>query len=111
MVFVVALYTAAAQGHPVGAGVWAGSALAAAGYGEAHAPVRHLGDAALFVLIGWLVAIGAVARNRRRYLQEAEQQARARPSAAPRRPRGGAPARSGWASPGSCTTSSATTSP
>ncbi|WP_242613933.1 sensor histidine kinase [Actinomadura roseirufa] len=76
--FVVALYTAAAEGHVVIASVLGASALGAITFGESRGRSQHLQDAALYLLAGWFVAviaIGGFARNRRAYLREAERRA------------------------------------
>ncbi|MBK1785291.1 sensor histidine kinase [Prauserella cavernicola] len=78
LTFVVALYTVAAQGHLRAAVVLGGTALAATAYGEFATPVRHVGDAGLAMLAGWLVASIALGRARRThvaYLHEAERRA------------------------------------
>ncbi|TDC77594.1 sensor histidine kinase [Actinomadura sp. 7K507] len=75
---VIALYTAAAEGHLAAAAVVAGVALAATAYGN-RGEADHLQDAAGFLLVGWFVAviaIGGVVRNRRAYLREADERAR-----------------------------------
>ncbi|KAB2342512.1 sensor histidine kinase [Actinomadura rudentiformis] len=78
IVFVVALYTAAAQGHLIVASVIGSAAMAAVAYGEIRSDVNHLADAGLYLLAGWFVAviaIGAVVHNRHAYLREAELRA------------------------------------
>ncbi|TDD63923.1 histidine kinase, partial [Actinomadura darangshiensis] len=77
--FVVALYTAAAEGHLTTAVVLAGISIAASVAADRRDDINHLADAAGFLLIGWfvaVVAIGGVVRNRRAYLREAEERAR-----------------------------------
>ncbi|CNG34911.1 integral membrane sensor signal transduction histidine kinase [Mycobacterium tuberculosis] len=77
--FVIALYTAAAEGHLVSAGVLAAISVAATVLADARDDINHLADAASFLLAGWFVAviaIGGVVRNRRAYLREAEERAR-----------------------------------
>ncbi|TDC42908.1 histidine kinase, partial [Actinomadura sp. KC345] len=74
----VALYTAAAEGHLAAAAAVAAAALAATAYGN-RGDASHLEDAAGVLLVGWFVAviaIGAVVRNRRAYLREADERAR-----------------------------------
>ncbi|MFB4303163.1 sensor histidine kinase [Actinomadura sp. NTSP31] len=75
MTFVIALYTAAVEGHIAAASALAAVAMAATLYGNDTDKVNHLADAATFLLAGWFVAviaIGGFARNRRAYLREAE---------------------------------------
>ncbi|MFD0541283.1 histidine kinase dimerization/phosphoacceptor domain-containing protein [Actinomadura luteofluorescens] len=79
LTFVVALYTAAAEGHLTAAVVLVGIAVAGTVVGDRRDDVNHLADAAGFLLIGWfvaVVAIGGVVRNRRAYLREAQERAR-----------------------------------
>ncbi|MGW2313544.1 sensor histidine kinase [Actinomadura luteofluorescens] len=79
LTFVVALYTAAAEGHLTAAVVLVGIAVAGTVAGDRRDDVNHLADAAGFLLIGWfvaVVAIGGVVRNRRAYLREAQERAR-----------------------------------
>ncbi|QKG25875.1 sensor histidine kinase [Actinomadura verrucosospora] len=76
MTFVIALYTAAAQGHLATASGLAAVAMGATLYGNDSDNINHLADAATFLLAGWFVAviaIGGLARNRRAYLREAER--------------------------------------
>ncbi|MDL4818713.1 sensor histidine kinase [Actinomadura opuntiae] len=76
MTFVIALYTAAAEGHIATASALAAAAMAATLYGNDSDKINHLADAATFLLAGWFVAviaIGGLARNRRAYLREAER--------------------------------------
>ncbi|GAA0244865.1 sensor histidine kinase [Actinomadura nitritigenes] len=76
MTFVIALYTAAAEGHLASASALAAVAMGATLYGNDTDQVNHLADAATFLLAGWFVAviaIGGFARNRRAYLREAER--------------------------------------
>ncbi|MGH3239044.1 MAG: DUF7134 domain-containing protein, partial [Spirillospora sp.] len=73
--FVVALYTVAATGHLVVAGVLVSLSITATLYGDVVGDTNHLADAAGFLLAGWfvaVVAVGGVVRNRRAYLREAE---------------------------------------
>ncbi|GAA2163008.1 sensor histidine kinase [Actinomadura napierensis] len=75
MTFVIALYTAAVEGHIAAASALAAVAMGATLYGNDSDKVNHLADAATFLLAGWFVAviaIGGFARNRRAYLREAE---------------------------------------
>jgi signal transduction histidine kinase len=77
--FVIALYTAAAEGHLVAAVAIAAVSVAATVIADLRDDVNHLADAAGFLLIGWfvaVVAVGGVVRNRRAYLREAEERAR-----------------------------------
>ncbi|WP_245666505.1 sensor histidine kinase [Actinomadura latina] len=77
--FVIGLYTAAAAGRLVTAGLLAAAAMAGTVYGDSRDDTNHLADAASFLLAGWFVAviaIGGVVRNRRAYLREAEERAR-----------------------------------
>ncbi|WP_240810115.1 sensor histidine kinase [Actinomadura sp. WMMA1423] len=79
LTFVVALYTAAAEGHLTAAVVLAGLSVAGTVAADRRDDVNHLADAAGFLLVGWfvaVVAIGGVVRNRRAYLREAEERAR-----------------------------------
>ncbi|MEV0668008.1 sensor histidine kinase [Actinomadura luteofluorescens] len=79
LTFVVALYTAAAEGHLTAAVVLVGIAVVGTVAGDRRDDVNHLADAAGFLLIGWfvaVVAIGGVVRNRRAYLREAQERAR-----------------------------------
>ena len=79
LTFVIALYTAAAEGHLVSAAVLAGISIAASLLADRHDDVNHLADVASFLFAGWFVAviaIGGVVRNRRAYLREAEERAR-----------------------------------
>ncbi|WP_433467865.1 sensor histidine kinase [Spirillospora sp. CA-128828] len=79
LTFVVALYTAAAEGYLTAAIVLAGISAATTVAADRRDDVNHLADAAGFLLIGWfvaVVAIGGVVRNRRAYLREAEERAR-----------------------------------
>ncbi|MFI0451633.1 sensor histidine kinase [Actinomadura sp. 6N118] len=78
IVFVVALYTVAAQGHLVVASIIGSAAMTAVVYGEISSGVNHLADAGLYLLAGWFVAViavGAVVHNRHAYLREAELRA------------------------------------
>ncbi|SNS41217.1 Signal transduction histidine kinase [Actinomadura meyerae] len=77
--FVIALYTAAAEGHLVVSSALTGLSVAAAVAADRYDDINHLADAASFLLAGWfvaVVAIGGVVRNRRAYLREAEERAR-----------------------------------
>jgi signal transduction histidine kinase len=78
LTFVVGLGTVAAEGRVVTAAVIAAVAMAATVFGDLVGPRRHLGDIALFMMLGWLVAaiaVGAVLHGRKAYLREAEQRA------------------------------------
>ncbi|WP_338071014.1 sensor histidine kinase [Actinomadura bangladeshensis] len=77
--FVIALYTAAAEGHLLSAGVLAAVSITVTVIADRRDDINHLADAASFLLAGWFVAviaIGGVVRNRRAYLREAEERAR-----------------------------------
>ncbi|WP_238432428.1 hypothetical protein [Micromonospora tarensis] len=109
LVFVVALYTVVDEGFlwvAIGLGVASVIAFAVAD-NDNRSPGSMNGATLLHA--GWLVAvIVGVTRNRRAYLAEAQ----ARAVAAERRTEeeaGAGPPRSGYASPASCTTSSAIT--
>ncbi|MFP8885685.1 sensor histidine kinase [Streptomyces mangrovi] len=79
--FAVALYTVAAEGRLTAAVALAVPAMLAVGYGElAPGPGggRHVDDAAMVLLTGWLfgvIAAGHAQRNRQAYLREVEQRA------------------------------------
>ncbi|MBC6460455.1 sensor histidine kinase [Actinomadura sp. HBU206391] len=76
--FIVGLYTAAAEGHLKAAVTLSVLALLATGFGETAGDTRHVDNAALSLVTGWIiaaVALGAVARNRQAYLREVEQRA------------------------------------
>ncbi|MFB9902577.1 sensor histidine kinase [Allokutzneria oryzae] len=78
LTFVVALYTAAAEGHLAVAVIVAVVTVIAVGYGELRTSVRHVDDIALFMMVGWLVAViavGGVKRNRQAFLEATEQRA------------------------------------
>ncbi|MBC6468233.1 sensor histidine kinase [Actinomadura alba] len=75
---IVGLYTAAAEGHLKAAVSLSVLALLATGYGEMASDTRHMENAALSLVTGWMIAaiaLGAVARNRQAYLHEVEQRA------------------------------------
>ena len=78
LTFVVALFSAAADGRIV---IAIGTAVLAMGLtlvGEFAGPRRHLDNIALFMLVGWLVAViavGAVVHGRKAFLHEAERRA------------------------------------
>lgn len=80
LTFVVALFSAAAEGR---VSVAIGTAALAMGLtlvGEFAGPRRHLDNIALFLLVGWLVAViavGSVVHGRKAYLREAERRAEA----------------------------------
>ncbi|MFF4242726.1 sensor histidine kinase [Actinomadura geliboluensis] len=79
LTFVLALYTAAAEGHLAAASVLAAVSIAGSVAADRQDGINHLADAASFLLAGWfvaVVAIGGVVRNRRAYLREAEERAR-----------------------------------
>ncbi|MBP2325414.1 signal transduction histidine kinase [Kibdelosporangium banguiense] len=76
--FVFALYTVAAAGRLVAASVIAVVAMGGIAAGEILSPRRHLDDIALFMLVGWLVAVialGAARHSRRAFVAEAEKRA------------------------------------
>ncbi|GAA2387414.1 sensor histidine kinase [Streptomyces glaucosporus] len=79
--YAVALYTVAAEGRFAAAVTLAVLTMLAVGYGElAPRPgeERHVDDAAMVLLTGWLfgvVAFGHAQRNRQAYLREVEQRA------------------------------------
>ncbi|MFB4316950.1 sensor histidine kinase [Actinomadura sp. 21ATH] len=78
LVFVVAVYSAAAEGRVLAAGIVAAVALAVTLFGEVGSEVNHLEDAALWMMGGWfvaVVAVGGVVHNRRAYLREADRRA------------------------------------
>ncbi|RSM84898.1 sensor histidine kinase [Kibdelosporangium aridum] len=76
--FVIALYSVAAAGQIVAATGSAIVCMAAIVLGEIHSPIRHVDNIALFMLVGWLVAVialGAVRSSRRALVSEAEKRA------------------------------------
>jgi signal transduction histidine kinase len=76
--FVIALYTLAAAGRMVTSVVLAVIAMAGIVVGEVFSPRRHVDDVAMFMLVGWLVAVialGAVRNSRRALVLEAEKRA------------------------------------
>ncbi|MCG3040089.1 sensor histidine kinase [Streptomyces fenghuangensis] len=79
--FAVALHTVAAEGRLTAAVALAVPAMLAVGYGElAPGPGggRHVDDAAMVLLTGWLfgvIAAGHAQRNRQAYLRAVEQRA------------------------------------
>ncbi|WP_156050716.1 sensor histidine kinase [Allokutzneria albata] len=76
--FVIALYAAAAEGYVTVSVIVAVMTLIAVSYGELRSPRRHVDNIALFMLVGWLIAViavGAVKRNRQAYLVATEQRA------------------------------------
>lgn len=80
LAFVVALYTAAAEGRLPAAVVLGVAAMLAVGYDTVQTGPRHVDDIAIFMLAGWLVAViavGGVRRSRLDYLREVEQRAAA----------------------------------
>ncbi|WP_298324236.1 sensor histidine kinase [Haloactinopolyspora sp.] len=73
LVLIVALYTLAAEGRLAVAVVISALAVIGSAYGEYGSGESPIGDAALFLLVGWLVAAvasGAVSHNRQAYLRE-----------------------------------------
>ncbi|NRQ37264.1 sensor histidine kinase [Nonomuraea sp. NN258] len=75
----VMLYTAADQGHLIAAIATGASTLLVMGLGETTSDVRHVEDGVFVMIAGWVVAAvaaGGVTRNRRAYMQEAEQRLR-----------------------------------
>ncbi|MBB6035409.1 sensor histidine kinase [Phytomonospora endophytica] len=80
LAFLVALYTVAAESSLIAATLLAVVPMLVIVSVEARSQRRHLDDVAVFMLAGWLVAIvavGGVVQNRRAYLAEAEERARA----------------------------------
>ena len=81
--YVVALYTVAAGGHLAAAVALAVLTMLAVGYGELvprPGERRHVDDAAMVLLTGWLfgvIAFGHAQRNRQAYLREVERRASA----------------------------------
>jgi signal transduction histidine kinase len=76
--FIIALYSVAAAGRTIAAVVLATVTMAAIVVGEAATPTRHLDNIAMFMLVGWLVAVialGAVRHSRRVYGDEASKRA------------------------------------
>jgi signal transduction histidine kinase len=76
--FIIALYFVAAAGRMVAAVVLAVAAMAAIVLGEVASPTRHLDNIAMFMLVGWLVAmiaLGAVRNSRLAYVAEASKRA------------------------------------
>jgi signal transduction histidine kinase len=76
--FIIALYFVAAAGRIVAAVVLAVVAMAAIVVGEVFSSVRHLDNIAMFMLVGWLVAmiaLGAVRNSRLAYVAEASKRA------------------------------------
>ncbi|MEU0572313.1 sensor histidine kinase [Nonomuraea sp. NPDC005983] len=74
---LVALYTAADQGHLIAASVTGAVSVMGMGWGETT-EVRHVDNTLFMMITGWVVAaiaFGGVTRNRRAYLQEAQQRA------------------------------------
>lgn len=78
LIFVVALYTVAAGGNLTAAVVLGVVTVLGVGYGVVTGAPWNVGDVALFMLAGWLVAViavGGVKRSRLAYLREVEQRA------------------------------------
>ncbi|MFI0357041.1 sensor histidine kinase [Actinomadura sp. 9N407] len=78
LVFVIALYNAAAQGRVWVAGIVGAVSMVVTMFGEIRSEVNHLEDAGLWLMAGWfvaVVAVGAVVHSRRAYLREADQRA------------------------------------
>ncbi|MCP3801646.1 histidine kinase [Allokutzneria sp. A3M-2-11 16] len=76
--FVIALYTTAAEGYVTVSVIVAVVTMLAVSYGELRSPTRHVNNIALFMLVGWLIAViavGGVKRNRQAYLAATEQRA------------------------------------
>lgn len=76
--FVIALYSVAAAGRILVATASATVSMAAIVLGEIYSPIRHVDNIALFMLVGWLVAVialGAVRSSRRALVSEAEKRA------------------------------------
>jgi signal transduction histidine kinase len=71
---IIALYTLAAAGRTVAAGVIGGLAIVGSAFGEYGTDASPLGDAGMFLLVSWLVAavaIGAFIHSNRREREEA----------------------------------------
>ncbi|SDU71551.1 sensor histidine kinase [Jiangella alkaliphila] len=71
---IIALYTLAAAGRTVAAGVIGGLAIVGSAFGEYGTDASPLGDAGMFLLVSWLVAavaIGAFMHSTRREREEA----------------------------------------
>ncbi len=71
---IIALYTLAASGRTVAAGVIGGLAIVGSAFGEYGTDASPLGDAGMFLLVSWLVAavaIGAFMHSTRREREEA----------------------------------------
>ncbi|GAA0946852.1 sensor histidine kinase [Nonomuraea longicatena] len=78
LIFLLALFTAADQGHLLAAAVTGAASVFGMGLGETGG-VRHVGDGLFLMIGGWVaaaVALGGVTRNRRAYLTEIERRAR-----------------------------------
>jgi signal transduction histidine kinase len=76
--FVLALYSVAAAGRLVTASVIAVVVMAAIVVAEVFSPRRHVDDIAMFMLVGWLVAVialGAARHSRIAFVAEAEKRA------------------------------------
>jgi signal transduction histidine kinase len=76
--FILALYFVAASGRMVVAGVIGAVAMVVIVIGEVLGPRRHVDNIALFMLVGWIVAmiaLGAVGNSRRAVAEEASRRA------------------------------------
>jgi signal transduction histidine kinase len=76
--FIVALFFVAASGRVPSAVVLAVVSMAVIVVGEVLSPRRHVDDIALFMLVGWMVAmiaLGYVSHSRRVHAEEVSQQA------------------------------------
>jgi signal transduction histidine kinase len=76
--FIFALYFVAASGRMVSAMVIGAVAMVVIVVGEAVSPRRHVDNIALFMLVGWIVAmiaLGAVRNSRRAVADEASRRA------------------------------------
>lgn len=74
--FVVAIYTVSASGRLVSAILVTATGLVLLVCGEIFSSTRHVDNFALFLVVGWfvaVVAVGAVVNSRRAYLAEARQ--------------------------------------
>ncbi|PZF81660.1 sensor histidine kinase [Jiangella anatolica] len=74
LTLIIALYTLAATGRTVAAAVIGGLAIVGSAFGEYGTDASPLGDAGMFLLVGWLVAavaIGGFVHSSRREREEA----------------------------------------
>jgi signal transduction histidine kinase len=76
--FIIALYFVAASGRVVTAVVLAAVCMTVIAVGEVLSPKRHLDNIALFMLVGWMVAmvaLGSVRNSRLAFADEASKRA------------------------------------